>query len=167
MAKTSIVRSGQVVAAAFGAGLPIVVGMLTGVDEAGVVHVDFPGNTQGPIPARLVGAVAGQLMPLGEGCPAVALAFEQGDRTRPLVLGLISDRWGVAVPDAAVSTNSRREVVVDGRTLVLNAEEELVLRCGSASIQLRRDGKLIIKGSELVSRASGTNKIKGGLVNIN
>lgn len=167
MAKTSLARSGQVLAGAFGAGLQLVVGTLVSVEDDGTVYVDYPGNVLGPLPARLVGPVAGAPMPTGDGGPPVALAFDNGDRSRPLVLGLVMDRWNAGAPIAAVSTSPGREVVVDGRTLVLNAEQELVLRCGNASIQLRRDGKLVIKGTELVSRASGTNKIKGGLVNIN
>ena len=51
--------------------------------------------------------------------------------------------------------------------ITLQAETELLLRCGNASILLRRDGKLVIKGTEVVSRASGAHKIRGGQVNIN
>jgi hypothetical protein len=51
--------------------------------------------------------------------------------------------------------------------LVLEATKGLTLQCGEGSITLRGDGKVLIKGKELVSRAEGTNRIKGGAVAIN
>ena len=53
------------------------------------------------------------------------------------------------------------------RTINLEADEEVTLRCGKASIQLLKDGSLRIRGKEVLSRASGTNRIRGGNVQIN
>lgn len=168
MAKTSTARSGQVIAAAFGSGTPVVIGSLICVDGAGVPYVDFPGNPHAaPLPARFIGTLGAPL----EGQVAVALAFEGSDRSAPLILGPVNDR---IVPSAnctlsrtVTPAEAPKEVVIDGRKIALNADSELLLRCGNASILLRRDGKLVIKGTEVVSRASGANKIRGGLVNIN
>jgi hypothetical protein len=49
----------------------------------------------------------------------------------------------------------------------VQAAEELVLRCGDASITLTRAGKIILRGTYLLSRSSGVNRIKGGSVQIN
>ena len=46
-------------------------------------------------------------------------------------------------------------------------EKEIVLECGEGSITIRKDGKIVIKGTHLLSRAAGVNRIKGGQVNIN
>jgi len=51
--------------------------------------------------------------------------------------------------------------------LELVAEREIVLRCGEASLTLTRAGKIILRGTYLLSRSSGVNKIKGGSVQIN
>jgi hypothetical protein len=51
--------------------------------------------------------------------------------------------------------------------LVVEARENLTLRCGDGSITLRADGKILIKGKDLVSHAQRTNRIKGGSVAIN
>jgi hypothetical protein len=51
--------------------------------------------------------------------------------------------------------------------LVVEAKKRLDLICGQSSIVLRRDGKLVVKGVDVVSRAKRNNKIKGGSVNIN
>jgi hypothetical protein len=165
MAKLSLARKGQIESRAFG-GADVVVGTLVALTDDGTMHVDFPGNALGPLAARAVGAATGEPLPDNPAGTAVALVFENGDRSLPLVLGLIVDRW-VAGGRSVVTQKDQRELVIDGRSLVLNAEQELVIRCGTASIQLRRDGKIVIKGTEVVSRASGANKIKGGVVNIN
>ena len=57
-------------------------------------------------------------------------------------------------------------VEIDGETLTLSAEREIVLRCGKASLTLTRAGKVLIRGAYLLSRSSGANRIKGGSVQI-
>lgn len=52
-------------------------------------------------------------------------------------------------------------------TVVLEAREELTLRVGDGSITIRKDGKILIKGKDLVSHAQRVNRIKGGSVSIN
>ena len=51
--------------------------------------------------------------------------------------------------------------------VVIEAAEQLTLRCGPSSIDLRSDGKLLIRGDDVVSRATRTQRIKGGTVAIN
>jgi archaeosine-15-forming tRNA-guanine transglycosylase len=51
--------------------------------------------------------------------------------------------------------------------LVIEARERLILQCADGSITMRGDGKILIKGTDLVSRAQRTNRIKGGAVSIN
>jgi hypothetical protein len=59
------------------------------------------------------------------------------------------------------------EVIVDGKRVQIEGTQEVVLRCGKASITLRSNGRLIIRGAYIETRASGTNRIKGGAVLIN
>jgi len=51
--------------------------------------------------------------------------------------------------------------------LVIEAKRQLDLKCGKSSVVLRRDGKLVVKAVDVVSRAKRNNKIKGGSVQIN
>jgi len=51
--------------------------------------------------------------------------------------------------------------------LVLEAKKNLTLRCGDGSITIREDGRILIKGKDLVSHARRVNRIKGGSVAIN
>jgi len=93
----------------------------------------------------------------------VVLMFEEGDAARPIVMGVLreGDGWPLERPPGQV------EVEADGERLVVSAREQLVLRCGKASITLTRAGKVIIRGEHLLSRSAGVNRIKGGSVQIN
>lgn len=51
--------------------------------------------------------------------------------------------------------------------LVLEAREQLTLRVGDGSITIRADGRILVRGTDLVSHAKRTNRIRGGAVSIN
>ena len=56
---------------------------------------------------------------------------------------------------------------LEDKILHIKADDGLVIECGKSSIILTKDGKVQIKGDDLLSRAKGMNKIKGAGVNIN
>ena len=64
-----------------------------------------------------------------------------------------------------------REVAIkaDGqsRRVRVEAEQELVLECGRASITLHASGRIVIKGVHVETTASSLNRIKGAQVRIN
>lgn len=148
-------------------------GQLVGLDASGAPLVDFAGNTQGPVPARL--AVALEPRGLQEAVARrqkAVLLFENGDPTLPFIMGLIHEPSPTPLLDAlleqpAEAASAPTEAHVDGKRVVIEGQEEVVLKCGEASITLRRNGKVIIKGTYLESRATGTHRIKGGSVEIN
>lgn len=51
--------------------------------------------------------------------------------------------------------------------LTVESTESLSLTCGEASLQLRKDGKLMILGKEVLVRGKRVARIKGGTVGIN
>jgi hypothetical protein len=53
------------------------------------------------------------------------------------------------------------------KSIVIEATKDLTLKCGDSSIELRQDGKLLVKATDVVSHAKRTNRIKGGSVQIN
>jgi|SRR5689334_5261690 len=91
----------------------------------------------------------------------VLIAFLNGDETQPVVLGLLD------APSAPTATASPSSVEETPRILRVEAGQELVIECGEAKISLRKDGRIEIRGTHLISRSSGPNKIKGGSVFIN
>jgi hypothetical protein len=51
--------------------------------------------------------------------------------------------------------------------VTIEATETLTLKCGDATVDLRKDGKLMIRGDDVLLRAKGTQRIKAGTVAIN
>lgn len=139
----------------------------------GSLLVDFEGNRLGPVSARTtVPLTPEQLQKAIESRQGVVLMFENGDASRPLIIGLVQEVSATPLVDAILDelpAQERVEAIVDGmpRVIELEGQEEIVLRCGQASITLRRNGKILIRGVQVETRASGTNRIKGGSVQIN
>lgn len=51
--------------------------------------------------------------------------------------------------------------------LRIDSPRKVRLTCGAASITLYPDGRVVIRGSQILSRAEGTNRILGGSVHLN
>ena len=129
------------------------VGRVVLLDSSGVPQVGFRGNGRSAlVPARSVVPIRS-----GDVGREAVLLFDGGDRRRPVIVGLIQ----------GPSTEEPVDVRMDGKSLTLSAGQEIVLRCGKASLTLTRSGKVLIRGAYLSSRSSGVNRIKGGSVQIN
>ncbi len=83
---------------------------------------------------------------------------------QPVLLGLRQARPAL---DAELPGDADLAATVDGKKVRLEGKEEIVLRCGKASITMRRNGRIVIRGVQVESRATGRNRIKGGAVLIN
>jgi hypothetical protein len=144
----------------------VVLGTLAGIDDAGrplVRHWLLPDG--GLVVAR--SAISLDDNHVGS---EVVVAFEQGDLRRPIILGRLWQPGSDSHPTPAgptVRTRAPIETREDGEQLLLEANQQIVLRCGDASITLTRSGKVLIRGAYLLSRSSGINRIKGGAVQIN
>jgi len=125
----------------------------------------------------------------------VALLFANGDYQKPVITGFIysplhqllesfefkndstesvnSEDQQVfdvvsVTPDLAIQQNLNAETVrVDGKRVLIEGQEEVVLMCGDASITLTKAGKIVIRGKYLLSRSTGVNRILGGSVQVN
>jgi hypothetical protein len=143
-------------------GCQVCLGSLIGWDQRGPL-VDFAGNPHGPILARLAGTLPRARLAAPATMPAreVVLLVDPRPRRPPVLLGFLQPLG--AELDAA----SQLEARVDGRRVEIEGQDEIVLRCGAASITLRRNGRVVIRGTEVETRARGLNRIKGGSVAIN
>jgi uncharacterized protein DUF6484 len=133
----------------------VLVGRLVGLRQNGEPVVDHSHNKPDEV------LTARTIVPLSRSQigSQILLTFEECDPNKPVVMGLIGN----------FSTQSTKpvEVKVDEETLVFTAKNEIVLRCGRASITLTRAGKVLIRGAYLLSRSSGVHRIKGASVQIN
>jgi 3-dehydroquinate synthase class II len=80
----------------------------------------------------------------------VMLIVPDGGKARPAVVGKIG----------AYRRPDRRQVVIE-------ADEELIVRCGEASVTFRKAGQILLRGMDIVSSARKRNRLRGGSVQIN
>lgn len=152
----------------------IILGTLSGIDTQGQPLVDYPAN---PVRHALtaVSTLGITKQHIGR---QVALLFANGDPASPVIMGLIHspldallESYEVALPqdEAQAEAPVARvdDVTIDGKRIVLEGREEIVLKCGEASITLTKAGKILILGKYLLNRASGVNRIMGGSVQVN
>jgi hypothetical protein len=143
---------------AAGAGIQgLVVGVLIGLGEGGIALVSFPGNPT----AQAVRARALVQLATKDVGRRVGLLFEQGDASRPMVMGCVMGLHADA-PSPRLA-----DATIDGQKVTICASKQLVLQCGSASITLSSDGAIEVRGVNLVSRALGRNRIFGGAIDLN
>ncbi|WP_163786400.1 DUF6484 domain-containing protein [Myxococcus vastator] len=147
------------------------IGWVAGADEQGELLVDFPGNPLGPIPARSTVAVsAEEAFRAARERQGVVLLFEKGEPALPLVMGLLKTPSSTPLTDRLLDDAFSRvpiEARVDGKRVVIEGREEVVIRCGKASLTLRRDGQIRLRGVNVSTEAEQVQKIKGGNVQIN
>lgn len=138
------------------------VGRITSVKETGRILVDYPYNPFGPLPARSTVDTT-----FDDENRDVVLTFENSDPRLPIIIGLIQDQPVIFPEQIVLGKKPIRDITVDGERIVFDAKKEIELRCGKSSLIMKNDGKIVIIGTQLVSRASGVNKIKGAAVKIN
>lgn len=89
------------------------------------------------------------------------LALEPGDQVLFLVP---ADSVGLGIVLGRVGRYAKPQ---PPSVLTLEAAEALSLKCGEASIDLRADGKVMVRGEDVLLRAKGTQRIRAGTVSIN
>lgn len=153
----------------------IIIGTLSGLDSEGKPLVDFSENpSHQPVPAMSTIALNQQ-----HAGRQVALLFANGDISRPVIMGLIHNPLQEMIealeltpqtsdaPENTQPDQPHQQVDLDGKRLVFEADQEIVFRCGEASITLTRAGKILIRGKYILNRSSGVNRIMGGSVQVN
>jgi hypothetical protein len=135
-------------------------GTVVSVDAAGVIRVAVQGGKQPHVARLAVPASIARLEAAIASKQPVVLLFEGGDSSRPLILGFV-ETPAREEPARVV------EADVDGQRVRIVGKDEIVLQCGSASVTLRRNGRVLIRGTHVETYSEGTNRIKGGQVRIN
>lgn len=158
----------------------LILGTLTSIDDKGQPVVSFQLNrvytnitalATTPILAQHIGRQVG-------------LLFAQNSDKTPVVVGIIHNPLhsildNIEIVDSAQDQTlfepkaikedvlDSNDVVVDGSRVVIEGKDEVVLKCGEASITLNKNGKISIRGKYLLNRSSGVNRIMGGSVQVN
>lgn len=95
-----------------------------------------------------------------EATDGARVALNVGDRL--LVLRLRADQHSVVL-----GRIGRYRELTPAQHVSVEATESISMKCGDASIDLRADGKVLIRGDDIVVRAKGTKRIRAGTVSIN
>lgn len=146
------------------------VGKIVNIDESGQVFVGFPGNAKRAMVARFTSSTKLDILRRAASADQeVLLVFENNDPKLPIIIDTLGSLFEEIVESSTVvlDKESRRDVTVDGKRVTFDAKEEIVLRCGKASITLTRAGSVVIRGVHVLSRSSSMNRIQGGSVQIN
>jgi Domain of unknown function (DUF6484) len=135
-------------------------GLVTAMDPDGTVYVTPSGSKEAHRARVAVSTSIERLEEAMRTAREVVLLFEGGDPMRPIIIGFIE------LPER----ETRHRVIeadVDGKRVRVVGKDEIVLQCGSASVTLRRNGRVVIRGTHVETHSDGTNRIKGGHVRIN
>jgi len=144
----------------------VVVGTLVECPPGGLPRVQLP--------ARLLDVIV-EARPCVPVTPAhvgrsAVLVFDGGRVDGAIVLGVLQPcAAGRAAREDSSESPAVECVTIDAdrkRTMV-SAGDEIVLRCGAASITLTRAGKVLIRGAYVSTHSSGVQRIKGATVEIN
>lgn len=171
---------------ALGAG-EILLGRIEAIDDAGNALVSFL-NIQ---VQQTIALTTIPILPQHIG-REVALMFTQGIESKPIIMGLIHSPLQQVLENVIANTKvsgdedelvfsevsnkvekyalkslHQNSIYIDGKQVIMEGQEEIVLRCGESSITLSKNGKISIRGKYLLSRSSGVNRILGGAVQIN
>ncbi len=123
------------------------------------LHITLERAGAEPQVAESTVALSGaELRTLVDARARVVVSFVDGDRSRPVVTGVLQ-----RLP----TTLDVDHAQVEARRVTVTGRDEVELKCGESSITLRRNGRLVVKGTAVETAASGVNRIKGGTVRIN
>jgi len=143
----------------------VITGHLQGIDDEGRV-LFVPEQGGGPPVAVSIGLAIsdGVLIPAARNQQRALVVRTSEEPPRLVLIGLVRERVASAARDARPG---ELEVKVDGETLRLTAQHEIELKCGNASLVLRQSGRVILKGTHVVTSSRGPLKVKGATVEIN
>lgn len=143
----------------------VLTGLLKWFNDSGTPLVDFHGNIGGK---AIEACSTLNLKPANIGSKVV-LAFDDGNPLCPIILGIIKQEKRTELPllQECPENAASQDIEVDGERIIIDAEKEIVLRCGESSITLTKSGKVLIRGKYVLSSSTGMNEIKGGGVRVN
>ncbi|WP_339720031.1 DUF6484 domain-containing protein [uncultured Paraglaciecola sp.] len=141
----------------------LIVGQFIGLDEQQRPLITSPSHIH-PVVAQAIVTIKDDPLLLSGNNVILFMGSEI-----PIIMGFIADTLR---PEHQSSSGLLGDVLtsslhIDGKKINLQAQNEVVLKCGKSSLSLARNGKVTIKGTNITTRSSGANKIKGANVQVN
>lgn len=138
----------------------VVIGLLLGFQD-GAPLVVFPSN---PKDHAITARSLTQLSQDDVGSE-VALLFEDGRHDSPMIVGRVLESpqkpaRNRLAPDATIAQDEDEPIVIQSR-------KRMEFRCGKASIVMKADGTVTVRGTQILTRAERTNRVQGATVSLN
>lgn len=139
----------------------VALALIQAVNSQGEVllDLDLDGTT-----TAVWASVAGAIDESSIGRTAVVM-FIAGEWARPLVIGLVHS--GDAAQARAAAEAAPPAAAAPEKRVVVEAGDALTLKCGKASLTMQKNGRMILRGTDIASYASGTQRINGAIVEVN
>lgn len=143
----------------------IVIGSLeSGIEADGTCHVSY---WYKGIHYHHSALVVGTLPDVVQHRP-VAIGFANANLASPIVIGAIHvNLQSLLHTQEQPRACEKADLDNVPGSRVLEASEEIELRCGESSIRLTRSGKVLINGDYILSCSRGVNRIVGASVEVN
>ncbi|MDH4556941.1 hypothetical protein E8F11_17500 [Pseudomonas sp. BN417] len=134
----------------------VLIGWLADIDDNGTPLVMVPDLLPEPRPAV-------SLCPLSEDQVGTqcAVMFGAGNRDNPILMGMLHHNV------LTLTHSGGAQVQDDGESLRIEHAKEIALHCGKASLRLTRDGRIELRGTTLISHATGLNRVRGASIKLN
>ncbi len=143
------------------------VGRIIEINESGQVLVDYSGNSSGILAARMTSSARDKMRQCDFTGREVLLSFEKNDPRLPIIVDTMHNLLDDIAENSTAAPDEFRDESINGKRVVLDAHDEIVLRCGKSSITLTKTGKVLIEGEYVLSSSKGANKIKGSSIDLN
>ena len=143
-------------------------GTVLEIMKEGLILIQDKADVNAIYPCYFLRTSAGSLPPMNTD-DHVIYRVPEFDEAYGVVIGVIEKYMPLneKVAKKVKQRDVKQMTTLEDKVLHIKADDGLVIECGKSSIILTKDGKVQIKGMDLLSRARGMNKIKGAGVNIN
>lgn len=101
---------------------------------------------------------------IGDGVERALLVKAMKDRDAVLVEAVEGERPVIV---GVVQTKIPREIELRGKKIHIEADDEVLLRAGTAALRLRKDGDVELVGSRLVAMSRGLFRLVGRVLRLN
>ncbi len=122
--------------------------------ELGDVGVVVPGSPPLRLRCNVLRTADRPTLSLSLGAQVLVLLPGAGEE-RGVVLGLVAP-YETPRPDTSAPAE-----------LTLEASRRIELKCGESALTMDAEGRVLVRGRDIVTRAKRTQKIRGGTVHIN
>ncbi len=141
-------------------------GLLADSGDSGLVKVTVNGSS--PFSVRNFSAASSlELMKKANTGKSVVVSLFNGNPAAPIITGVEESLFEQII----LVNNSPKQMILelekDGSRTIIRGDSELTFQCGRGSITINKSGQIIIRGTDVLNLSEGSNRIRGGSIELN